>query len=251
MHPDISGTSPKETYYLSDKGFDHYNKDKSIDNELSTWCPFLKKNNKIIVEASVCNFYQNNALDYIKTLHGSKVVFILRDPVERFISVYKYLFGKINGIPIDMSLDDFFIGCQKNIFDRDILNYAIDHGQYHKYIRHWNKEVGTERIHVLGARELIKQPDKTLNSIFEFLGLPIQNINKIPHKNKSKVYTFPVLHKIFVDTFGGTIISNGFTRSLYNRLLMKNIDEKELQFKSREQLRSLYEEEYKMYSHLF
>lgn len=250
-HPDISGSSPKETFYLSDNTFDIYNFKKSIDNRQASWDMFLDKNNKVIMESSVCNFYQENALRYIKDQKDAKVIFILRDPVQRFISVYKYLYGNINGIPVGMSLDEFFNKCLIHFSSRHLLRFAIDHGKYHGYIQLWQKELGKKRIHILGMKELIQSPGDALTALLSFMELPHQNLGNIPHKNMSKSYISPTLHHKLVNLFGGTIFATHFTKSLYSKLAMKNSNTLNLQFGSEDSLRQMYKEEYKHYSYLF
>jgi len=251
MHPDVSGTTPKETFFLVDDNYDHFDPDKNIINNDCSWDTYIRANSQSVVESSVCNFYQQRALESIESDKDSKVIFILRDPVERFISVYKYLIGKINGIPANTSLDDFFDQCNEGKFDRHILKYAIEHGKYHKYIELWKNALGSDRIHIIGMKPFLHKPDETLSSLFAFLSLPTCTIQSIPHKNKSKTYTYPFVHKKLVSVFGGSLFSNQLTKSIYSMLFMKPVDKSKLQFKSRALLREIYEKEYNEYSCFF
>lgn len=249
-HSEISGTKPKEMYFFADKGYDHYDYKHNIDNPSAKWDKFLRSENKIMIEASVCNFYQKNALDYIKKAENTKVIFIVRDPIARFISVYKYLYGKIGGITPKTSIDDFFERLNNHSYERHILKYAIEHGKYHKYINLWKKEIGKERIHIIGMKHLIKDSNKTILDIHEFLGVGYEEIYSISHKNKSKSFAFPILHQYLVKVFGGSVFSNRLTKSLYSKFFLKTINPA-ISSELYNKLMIVYKDEYDHYAKYF
>ena len=251
-HPSITGTIPKETYYLVDDSFDHYDMKNNIACHCGSCASFIKEDNNLIVEGSVCNFYQSRAIKYIKKNHRAKVIFIVRDPVERFVSVYKYLYGKINGIPAGMTIEDFYYACNEGIFDRHLLKYAVDHGKYHDFIPIWEEELGKDRVFILGMKEMIHNPSGSINSLFDFLEVPrLNHLSQVPHKNKSMTYAFPRVHEKLVSFFGGSILSNNFTKYLYSKLVMRPVSPQKLVFSSKDELVGIYENEYKFYKDLF
>lgn len=250
-HSKISGTTPKETFFLVDEDFNRFNFNKHVSNDNCSWNTFILHKNKIILESSVCNFYQKTALEYIGNKNDAKVIFILRDPVERFISVYKYLYGKIDGIPANISIDEFYNKVNKGDFERPMLKYVIEHGKYRTYIDSWVKELGENNIHIVGMKNLVNNTQKTLSNVYRFLSISDEGFENIPHINKSKSFTFPILHKKLVNIFRETLFSNKLTISVYNKLFMwpaiKPILNDEIKYK----LKNIYEDEYKSYSHLF
>lgn len=249
-HPEISVTNPKETYFLADKDFDHFNSSKNITNPNADWNQFIFETKPNILEASVCNFYQKNAFEFIKKNKGSKVIFILRDPVDRFISVYKYKYGKIHGIPSNINIDDFFELVKTGNFEKHLIKFAIEHGKYKKYITLWENEIGKENILLVGMKQLINSPEKQVNEIYKFLNLKNDRPISIPHNNRSKSFRFPILNKYMVKLFGGSFLSNKLTKYLYNKYFTKIISPV-LNSDIKKQLVEIYTEEYKYYSKYF
>lgn len=224
-HPDINGTIPKETFYLTDTNYDNYNYEKNIDNPNSSWNSFTQKTEgKYLLEASVCNFYQENALNYIKSRENTKVIFIIRDPIKRFISNYKYYLGKKNGIPYKMDIDSYLQNIINGYFKQHKLRYAIEHGKYYKYIMQWENAIGSDRIFILSLEQLKANFNHTINSLFNYLNIEQINLTSLPQKNQSLNYRNYRIHYLVTRIFGGTNIIPKSFKKMYNNLSRKKID---------------------------
>lgn len=224
-HPDIQGTSPKETFFLADPDYDNYDYENNIENPAASWDRFLKddRQGKQILEASVCNFYQKNALAFLRDHPTTKAIFIVRNPLDRFKSNYKYYHGKIGGIPADVSLEQYFELVQTKPFDQDSLNFALEHGRYGQHIERWKEALGPERVHVVGFEQLIKNHQPVLDGLFDFLSLPRITVESLSHANASRGFVAPGLNKKLVSWFGGTALSNPLTKRVYQQLFMRKV----------------------------
>lgn len=255
QHPEIKGVIPKETFALTDAAYENYNSGKSVLNPNFLWNEFYTEDNKykFLVEGSVCNFYQETALDYIKGIPGSKVLFIIRDPLERFLSNFNYFGGSGIHLKPGIKIGEFYkmVKSQHTELKKEPLKYAIDHGKYTVYIQKWKDYLGPERIHVVGFRQLIRNPLDTINAIYTFLGLsPLQSVNMI-HKNKSKVSRFPGLNRFMLSRFGNGKFRAQFIRSLYLSLMRMDARKTKLPDEVSIELKKIYSREYQEFGNLF
>ncbi len=249
-HPNIIGTKPKETFFLVDKKNSHYNSLKNISNPNSSWNIFYPSNAtdyRYRIEGSVLNFYQNTALEYVKNHLDSKVIFIIRDPVERFISNYKYYFGK--KISFDTKFEDYINKVKSGFYEIEEQKYAIEHGKYVKYIKIWTEALGKERIHIVSFKKLIKETKPEINHLFKFLDEKEIDLDIVPHKNISRSHIFPSFQRIVAGKFKGEFIEK-YIRPVYKAIFMREntfVPPDDI----KAALRKEYEEEYLEYSNYF
>ncbi|WP_017296387.1 sulfotransferase family protein [Geminocystis herdmanii] len=129
---------------------------------------------------------------------NAKLIYIVRDPIERIIShyVHRYADGKENRTLTEALTD----------FDN---NFYICRSQYYLQIEQYLQYYSPKNILVISTEELSKVPKKTLQTIFNFLG--VSNYSEIiKHKKKlhksiykrrknklgNKISTLPIFSKI-------------------------------------------------------
>ena len=222
-HPAIRGTSPKESFFLADPDCDNYDYEKNIDNPTASWDPFVKadREGQYLLEGTVCNFCQKNALQFLRDHPTTKAIFIIRNPIDRFKSHYNYYYGKIGGIPAEVSLEKYFELVQAQAFDQDRFNVVLEDGRYGRHIERWKQALGPERIHVVGFEQLIEDHQSVLDGVFDFLSLPRITVESLSHANASRGFVAPGLNKKLVSWFGGTVLSNPLTKRVYRKLFMR------------------------------
>jgi len=251
-HPQISGTDPKETFFLTDPIYENYNPAKNFNNPVAKWDIFLpqSQNTRYILEGTVANFYQATALEYIKSKENSRVIFIVRDPVERFISNYKYYSNNIPKLKGKLELEEYYQNVVEGAYKEDSLKYAIEHGCYHRYIEQWKKALGNERVLIVGMSSLLKDTQVQVNQIFKFLNLPEHQVQVEDKVNKSVRVRYKALHRILANYLGGDFPLKKNLKKFYYRYLTSDLELKPdngLILK----LKSYYKEEYDHYSNLF
>lgn len=223
QHPDVVGTCPKETFFLTDPDYDNFDVKRNVSTLGASWEGLIPEiGARYVLEASVCNFYQKTAQEYISARPESKVIFVIRNPVERFISNYSYYYGKVGGINSRVSVDEYYKLVKEGYYDRHSLRYALAHGAYSKFIARWVSMIGERRVHVLSLEQLRSDTQATIQRLFEFLDLPALDNLRLPWRNKSTVYRSPRLHRFLHQMFKGSFLASSTVRQIYTRMFHKS-----------------------------
>ncbi len=253
QHPEIQGTSKKETFALTDKSYEHYSSENSVMNENFSWDKYLDfgSNQKYYLEGSVCNFYQKTALEYISNIPEAKVIFLIRNPLDRFSSAFNY-YGR-NGVYLKpgTSIQEFFEIAQNGNSDKEGVKFALDHGQYSKFIQEWESVLGKQNVLVLGMRELTKHTEAVGKKVAQFLSVEDKFPNELNHKNKSLVVKNKRLHLILraIANFFG--VKNKKVIQKYRSISRKEAEKIELPEDLKTKLMKFYTEEFKAYGSYF
>ena len=196
-HPEICMSKYRKEVMFFDnnyhKGLDWYEKF------------FPKSNNqyKYLGEFSPTYFNNKNVPKRIKETYKNsspKFIVILRDPVKRAYSSYKFAIQRKN---ISESFYDFFnnnsILYEKSLYSQ-ILNY-------------WFKYFPKEQFLILFLEEYHKNPDKFLSQISDFLNIKKNNFNLNIISKRSNESFKPRFHNFYI-----------FLESIVNYLQKKNLN---------------------------
>lgn len=196
-HPEIALSSPEKEpgYFIFDEWAKIYWKRQnrnvnSKEDLLMNYMVDSLTEQKYFCDASTYYTQDNNELKYdipeliSKTSKETKFIYIIRDPFGRLTSLYYHF--KRNGIPaesIDGMLNDW------------IINTTLYYDRISPYI----KKFGIENIHIIQLSDLIENPQKTLNNIFEFLNLETVLISDFKTHNKTtKTSSEKFTHESFI-----------------------------------------------------
>lgn len=251
-HPAIEGTNPKETFYLADEGYENFDFTRNVSNTEAGWDLFLPQgvSSKYTLEASVCNFYQQTALTYIKKQKDARVLIIMRDPVERFISNYKYYSGNIPKIKGEVSIEEYYDQVKAGAYTRDSLKYALAHGHYSGYIDKWQQELGKDKVHLVSFKKMVNDPDTVMKEVCDFLQLEFKPVGELKKVNASKKIRNKKLHSLLIKYFSDDFPLKAVLKKIYYGLFAtKSKVEVSASFKSK--LMKEYEKEYKLYNNYF
>lgn len=196
LHPEISMSKNKEPVYWNNKSFNNFD-----EVEIHRYSELFDINSKIKGESTTSYMYYDVFIKNIKKHYKNspKFIFILRNPIDRFISHSNWMIGlgleknSIEEIIEKESLTDF------NEYDYYPKNY-YQFGLYHKWISRFIKTFGEENIKVITFENLINNRVKVLNSCFKFLGVKsIKSVEKIV-SNKTNRIIFPQLYHFLKKT---------------------------------------------------
>ncbi|MEY8214370.1 MAG: sulfotransferase [Colwellia sp.] len=146
---------------------------------------------KILGEASTGYLYSNEAAKEIYDYNeNSKIVIILRDPIERAYSHWKmnlssgleerkYLF-------IDAVKSDF-LKARKGYF---VSNLYVELGLYCEQIKRY-KSLFPDSTYVLFYDELVADPACFMGKLHSILGVKAESLDVFSVKNRSKITMFP------------------------------------------------------------
>ena len=175
-HPEICGSKVKETYFYS-QGYTG-----ETDTDIKKYSSYFNPQDetKILFEASP-NYlaYKENIAPRIKLLNpNTKILFILRNPVQRLYSYFNFAKGKLQ-LPQSMSFEAFISVCEKfnsghvtpeqaGIVETHLR--ALEIGNYGNYLQNFYDEFKSENIKIIFFDDVNKHPLKTLEEICEFIG---------------------------------------------------------------------------------
>lgn len=108
---------------------------------------------------------EDSVSEIAKQYPDLKIIFVMRDPVERALSGIKMrlLQQGFNEKSSQKEIDDFVIACAS---DWDV----IERGNYQRILASWSKVFGTSKCLNLLSQDLLSKPDKVLREISIFLG---------------------------------------------------------------------------------
>ena len=152
------------------------------------------------LEATPDYLYSEKAAYRIKNeIPGAKIVFILREPVDRLTSWFR--FARMNGlIPGSMSFDEY-VQLQRSGNAEDAPQHlkALEQGNYFKYIDHYVKLFGTESVLVCFYEQLSDDPLTFCKEVCRFAGLDAGYFEHFDFRifNRTSDTKSTLLHKMF------------------------------------------------------
>ena len=184
LHPDICMSKPKETHFFAED--ERYIKGPEHHNHIFEYGD--KKNAKYFGESSTRHCLWKPALNRIKeNLDNPKLIVILREPVERLLSHYRWLWA--------LTLEKRPL--LKAIYEEEKKGFHPDinlRGNYLCYIRSSNYSYwcpliidlfGKENVLFINSNELFYSKEIVLKKCFDFLLLPQIKLNREIHENKT------------------------------------------------------------------
>lgn len=211
-HPDIYMSTVKEPHYFSRN--DRYSKGSAWHDQL-----FPPTEGSLFAyygESSTSYCYDSVALRRIKNdLQHPKIIVLLRNPVERLLSHYRWLWM--------LNLEDRSL--LKAVQEEELAGYDVhkpfqNSGNYATYLRGSQYSIyvplmeeifGTKNIFLLNSKDLLKDPDTSLNKCFAFLEVALFEIkteiitNQTKEKELQRTFGLDKVYKLLprsvVDTF--------------------------------------------------
>lgn len=191
LHPDISMSSVKEPVFWNNKKFNSYsNEDWTKYKEL------FNTDSKINGESTTSYMYYESFISNIKINYedSPKFIFILRNPIDRFISHFRWMKG------LGLEKDDIKKIIKKRPSQVKVIdyNYYPKHyyqfGLYSKWIQNFIDNFGIENIKVITLESLMSNRLQTINSCFDFLDLKKLESLPLISSNKTTKIKYPWLY---------------------------------------------------------
>lgn len=204
-HPEICASKTKETHYFYPT---------MIGDNLPPIQEYQKfflhcKNQRYIMEAGPGYLYGGGKLAcLIKELLGEvKLIFILRDPIAKLYSNYKY---KNKSLQIEnMSFHDFVqLSAERfhnpELSKEEIMNdptaLAINSGCYAKHLKEWYNWFNEESIKIVFFDDLRERPLYLIDTICQWLNIDVhlQAHNDFTIENRGFYYKNKSIHKLAI-----------------------------------------------------
>ncbi|MDQ1705433.1 MAG: hypothetical protein QOF18_1799 [Frankiaceae bacterium] len=170
-HPDIHPASTKETRYF--QAIRYGEPLAPLDRYRAFFRGYAGQ--AVTMECTPDYFYgAGPTARAIKEVCDPRVAVILRDPVTRLVSFFRFLRSRLQ-LPADMTLADYVDRClgvpddQMNRRDANIWT-GVWGGHYARFLPDWQATFG-DRCHLLFFDDLIAAPDAVLDRTCRWLGV--------------------------------------------------------------------------------
>lgn len=171
-HPEVCGATLKETRYFLDTEYPlpiprSYR--EGAGNYERYFDPCAGR--PVRVEATPDYLYSEETPDALRRhLSDVRCVFILRDPVDRLVSWYR--FARQNGqLPSDCSFETYVSQQLDGTAPSGQPWRAVEQGRYARYLRPYIDVLGRNRVETLFFEEVTGRPREALRRIASFAGI--------------------------------------------------------------------------------
>ena len=189
LHPDVFPSSRKEPGYF------HPFKIKDMDKNLEAYKKLFSgySRQQYVIEATPGYFYggQESAKAINNYSPESKVIIVLRNPVERLFSFYKYKksLGHISG---KLNFGEYVVECKKIVgpIERETYDFwAMIGGNYATLLSEWHEVFG-ERLLICFFDDMVNDEPKFIEGVCTWLDLDKKQIDdgRTKVQNKSMIY---------------------------------------------------------------
>lgn len=197
-HPEVCTSSIKETRFFLDKEYPVPSKFRFEDG-LEKYDIFFKHCDvlKIRLEATPDYLYSESAPFKIKdSLPCVGFIFILREPVSRLISWYRFS-KQWNFIPKNTSFEEYIKLNMRDGFKPQHLR-ALEQGRYYMYLKRYLDLFGKERVFITFFEEISKNSLSIMKEICRFaeisknyyLNYDFKNVNPTRNLKHPKIFEF-------------------------------------------------------------
>lgn len=204
-HPQIFLSTPKEPHFLAMHG--RHDCVSGIGNDTFSaahrlthdqWLDiFAGRDEKWLLDASVTTIsYPEIAIPNIRRYCDAqtKIIAILRNPVDRAFSSYQYCLSK--GWDAG-SFEDCLAREENRVSQRwQHLWFLRTLSRYDRMLQPFIDAFGMENVHVAITEEFAENPKEVLRGIFEFLDVPEMNVGTAPRVNISGVPKSGMVRKL-------------------------------------------------------
>lgn len=180
-HPEVGGSSVKETFYFIDKAFSSFNPNANFNlhgiGPYENFFSHLSKQQppKIIFESSAEYIYQTTALNQLPDFPTNpKFIFLLREPASQIYSIYQYFRNNYSFVSRDLSFKMFLKLARmrsNKLAQHNLLRYAFDNCYYAKHVNEWVKRCGKDRIQLYLYEDLVRDKRAFMQEIALNLGI--------------------------------------------------------------------------------
>lgn len=178
-HPEICPSSLKETCFFLDADYPRTAQYRLEDDGLEKYGVYFEhcQGRCLRLEATPVYLYSSRTPQKIKrSLQDVKIVFILREPIERLISFYRFE-KQGNVLPSSLSFDEYvhLLFQKESKCDQKAVRppymRALEEGRYSTYLESYFDVFERDRLCVLQSEKLKQDPATLLEDVCVFAGI--------------------------------------------------------------------------------
>jgi hypothetical protein len=196
-HPDVVGSSVKETYYFVDPGshmFDsmsHFLRDGL--SGYRKFFPFPARAPKMVVEATPSYLYSDLALRELPNLPSAPhFLFLLREPASQIHSIFRYFQSNWDWIDADMSFAEFLSVADagtSEFYGNELARHAINNARYIDFLSRWSAACGKNRIHVFLFEDVLSDPRRFMQLLARRFSIDPDFYDDYEYPAENQTYT--------------------------------------------------------------
>ena len=173
QHPETIAPRMKEVRFFLDKSYPVPSGTRYDGQNADRYLRFfdMAPGGRTLLDASPDYLYCDNALNIPDVLPNARIVFILRDPVERIVSWYKFC-AQIGRLDRDMTFDDFIrYQLETEVTDATPIHLrGLEHNRVGKYLPPFQERFGN-RCLVVDFADMKRAPQDFVQNVCRFAGL--------------------------------------------------------------------------------
>ncbi|MCW8856262.1 MAG: sulfotransferase [Kangiella sp.] len=199
-HPDVCGSLKKELQF-----FNTYKEDSGIHlDEYESNFSHCAKSHKVIIEATPHYLLFGKEIAHIiaRTLPRVKLIFILREPVERLYTVYRNennIDSQLTDITFDKYVDLAINGAGNNKSELESrFNYYLNTGCYAQQLAAYYDHFDANQIRVFFFDDFKKDTPRFVNDVCDFLDIDANFYRSYNFtvENKTRAFKNLKVHKL-------------------------------------------------------
>lgn len=212
-HPDVCGASLKETYFFA-PSFDAHHRHTKHDSieQFDRYFEHARSVDQLRVEATPFTMYEVDGAERIAdSLDDVNVLCLVREPVSRFVSDYRFLRQRDSLGEVVPSPDEF---AERQLAEPSTLGNTLSIGRYADVLPEFERHLGADRVHVAFFEDLTKNPVDELRRIAGVFDLDDEFYSSYDFKvmNKTIVVGSPLVNML-------RMRAEAPVRSIRNRVL--------------------------------
>ena len=240
-HSEISPSFPKETFYFLEKNHPLTNQKINVHkDQLGGFQSFFNTQKGIKMEATTHLLFTPKICSTIQKLGSCRFLFVLREPADRIFSSYSYTKNNLAKFKQTLSFSEYveiLLSDQVEKLDRYIMPGAsrfvlkreLLYSQYERFLTPWKQCIQQDQeLLIITFESLIREQEKTLTLIFNWLGLKPYDVLALPRKNDTVKIKNTRIHQIARKI--NPLITNLGIKKIFMPLYHK------LQYQNKEQL---------------
>ena len=192
-HPEVCGSSIKQTNFFLDSNVQKqinllstYEQDKDLVNFEKYFTPKSDERFRLEATPDYINYESTaQALQAFSKNNAVKLIFILRNPVTRFKSWYR--FGKQQGdLPEEMSLEEFYKTSKAYTENTNVSLMAYKTGFYTNHLEDYLKYFDKNQIELFFYEDLMNDASSFIKNFCSRLGIDSTFYNEYEFKHFNK-----------------------------------------------------------------
>lgn len=235
-HPSVVTSRVKETYYLMDSGYPLFKEGANyLTGGLSGYSKFFPtyKSGQLCIEATPDYMYQKAALKVLSELPTQPtIVFILRNPVDRVLSLFRFAKNNVGSLDPDISVSEFINTARNGTLSKDkILNGALLHSEYHAWLGAWIQACGKSRIKVLFFEDMVNDPLTFMEGLCTLMEIDGKFYKQFVFKPENQSRQIRSIKLLYVKNFFYSVVpfmsKFWFMKSIYRMVNVNTENEKQ------------------------